>query len=62
MSAAIMVDNAPVFFGPDATCEGAVLLVLEAAGNHHAGAGQGSVSEGNISSQNVDHCKETYKP
>lgn len=62
LTLAIMEDNTPIFLGPDATCEGRTLRVLEAAGNHHTGAGQGTESERNVSSQNVDHYKETNKP
>lgn len=58
MAPAIMVDNTPNFFGPDATRKRHILLVLEAAGNHHTGAGQGADSERDVSSQNVEHCKE----
>lgn len=42
LTLAIMENNTPIFFGPDATCEGRILRVLEAAGNHHTGAGQGT--------------------
>lgn len=57
----IMVDGIPSLFGPDATCD-RHLLVREAAGNHHAGAGQCIESERDFYSLNVERCKERNKP
>lgn len=58
----VMVDIASTLFGPDALCYERVLLLLEAAGNDHAGLGQGGEPERNLPSQSVEHCRETIKP
>lgn len=54
----IMVDDSPIFFGPDATSEGQILLEREAAGNHHTGAGQSGESVWDVSGQIVERCKK----
>lgn len=54
----VMVDIASILFGPDALCHDRVVLLLEAAGDDHAGSGQGSEPERNLASQSVECCKE----
>lgn len=61
LTSAIVVDNTSIFFGPDATCEGNILLVVEAAGNHYTGTGQRTESERNVGSQSVELWGETNR-
>lgn len=56
-----MVDIASILFGPDALCHEHVLLLVEAAGNDHAGSGQGGEPERNLASQSVERCEGTIK-
>ncbi|KAM6936704.1 nonsense-mediated mRNA decay factor SMG9-like [Lycodopsis pacificus] len=53
----IVVDDIPSFFGPDATRDRLILLVQEAAGNHHTGASQGAESERDFSIHNMERCR-----
>lgn len=58
----VMVDDVSILFGPDAFGDERVLLLLEAAGNDHAGLGQGDKPERNLASQRVERCRATIKP
>lgn len=58
----IMVDIASILFGPDTLCHDHVLRLLEAAGNDHAGSGQGGEPERNLASQSVERWEEKIKP
>lgn len=54
VAATVVIHDTPLFFGPDTTRERRVTVELEAAGNHHTGAGQGVKSERDVSLQNVE--------
>lgn len=62
LSLAVMVDIASILFGPDALCQEPVLRLLEAAGNDHAGSGQGGEPERNLARQSVERCEGTIEP
>lgn len=57
----IMVDIVPTLLCPDTLCQEHVILLLEAAGNDHAGLGQGGEPERNPTSQGVEHWEETIR-
>lgn len=58
----VMVDIASILFGPDGLSHERVLGLLEAAGNDHAGSGQGGEPERKLASQSAQHCEETIEP
>lgn len=57
----VMVDIVSTLLCPDTLCQEQVLLLLEAAGNDHAGLGQGGEPERNLASQGVEHWEETIR-